>query len=135
MTSQMAGAIQSQLQQIPAEQMASLQASGGQVDPEELEAAVLSPEALEQLPQLLVEPIRMGMSEAMQKVFLTALPFVVLALLLSLFIKQGPLSDTLQVGEEAPGRSGSGAAAERGGAGREPEDVDPSTGPVPVVAA
>src|SRR5699024_1925620 len=88
MTSQMAGAIQTQLQQIPAEQMASLHASGGQVDPEGLEAAVLSPDALEQLPQLLVEPIRMGMSEAMQKVFLTALPFVVLALLLALFIKQ-----------------------------------------------
>ena len=135
MTSQMAGAIQTQLQQIPAEQMASLHASGGQVDPEGLEAAVLSPDALEQLPQLLVEPIRMGMSEAMQKVFLTALPFVVLALLLALFIKQVPLRDTLQVAEEAPGRSGSGAAAELGGTGSEPEDLHPRTGPIPVVAA
>ncbi len=135
MTSQMAGAIQSQLQQIPAEQMASLQASGGQVDPEGLEAAVLSPEALEQLPQLLVEPIRMGMSEAMQKVFLTALPFVVLALLLSLFIKQVPLRDTLHEAEDAPGRSGTDAAAELGGTGSEPEDLHPRTGPIPVVAA
>src|SRR5699024_2188267 len=135
MTSQMAGAIQSQLQQIPAEQMASLQASGGQVDPEGLEAAVLSPEALEQLPQLLVEPIRMGMSEAMQKVFLTALPFVVLALLLSLFSRQVPLRDTLHEAEDAPGRSGTDAAAELGGTGSEPEDLHPRTGPIPVVAA
>src|SRR5699024_3292486 len=135
MTSQMAGTIQTQLQQIPAERKSSLHASGGQVDPEGLEAAMLSPDALEQLRQLLVEPIRMGMSEAMQKVFLTALPFVVLALLLALFIKQVPLRDTLQVAEEAPGRSGSGAAAELGGTGSEPEDLHPRTGPIPVVAA
>src|SRR5699024_5556879 len=81
------------------------------------------------------EPIRMGISEAMQKVFLTALPFVGLALLLALFIKQGPLRDTLQVAEEAPGRSGSGAGAELGGTGSEPEDLHPRAGPIPVVAA
>jgi hypothetical protein len=96
MTAQMGTAIQNQIAALPAEQLAALQQGGGDLDASGLEAAVLDPAALEQLPAFLVEPIRAGMGEAMHIVFLTAVPFVVAALLLSLFIKQVPLRETLE---------------------------------------
>lgn len=94
MTAQMSTAIPEQLAKLPTEQMAALQQQGG-LDASQLEAAVLDPSALAKLPAFLVDPIRTGMGEAMHDVFLTALPFVIAALLLSLFIKQMPLRDTL----------------------------------------
>ena len=101
MTAQMSTAIQGELEKLPAEQLGQLQQSGG-LDASQLEGAVLDPAALEKLPTFLVEPIRTGMGLAMHDVFLTAVPFVIAALLLSLFVKQMPLRDTLHEAGEAP---------------------------------
>lgn len=149
MTAQMATAIERQLQQLPADQLAALDSSGGELDASGLQAAVLDPAALAQLPEFLVEPIRMGMGEAMHAVFLTAVPFVALALLLSLFIKQVPLRDTLAPAEDATatgtdiaGTAGTGtdqdaepdtAAPTPAEQRRERELVGTSTGPLPSV--
>jgi len=101
MTAQMSTAIQGELEKLPAEQLGQLQQNGG-LDASQLEGAVLDPAALEKLPTFLVEPIRTGMGLAMHDVFLTAVPFVIAALLLSLFVKQMPLRDTLHEAGEAP---------------------------------
>ncbi|MGY5764010.1 MDR family MFS transporter [Brachybacterium sp. DNPG3] len=107
MTAQMASSIQGELAKLPAEQLAALQQSGG--DASGLEAAVLDPAELEKLPEFLIEPIRTGMGLAMHDVFLTALPFVVAALILSLFIKQVPLRDSFHdPAEQTTGDSASG---------------------------
>lgn len=66
-----------------------------------LEASVLDPTKLEKLPTPIAEAIRMGMGDAMHSVFVTALPFVIAALLISLFIRQMPLRDTLHTKEPA----------------------------------
>lgn len=94
MTAQMATAIPEQLAKLSPEQQAALQQGGG-LDASQLESAVLDPSALQELPAFLVDPIRTGMGDAMHNVFLTAVPFVVAALLISLFIKQVPLRDTI----------------------------------------
>ncbi|MFC0675302.1 MDR family MFS transporter [Brachybacterium hainanense] len=103
MTAQMGPAIQRQLESLPPKDLASLaELSGsGTLSAGSLEAAVLDPAALEALPDFLVAPVRMGLGEAMHHVFLTALPFVVLALLLSVFIKEVPLRTTLHTAEPA----------------------------------
>ncbi|MCL6422920.1 MFS transporter [Brachybacterium sp. JHP9] len=96
MTSQMSSKITEHIQALPPEQLAALaKAGGGSGGGSSLEGAVLDPAQLAKLPDFLVDAIRGGMGEAMHLVFLTALPFVVLALVLSLFIKQVPLRDTL----------------------------------------
>ena len=100
MTAQMGTAIPRQIEALPAEQLAALQQGGVAPDASGLEAAVLDPAALEQLPAFLVDPIRMGMGEAMHVVFLTAVPFVVIALVLSLFVKQVPLRETVESAED-----------------------------------
>ncbi|MEE1618998.1 MDR family MFS transporter [Brachybacterium sp. J153] len=123
MASRMGPAIEEQLSSLPPEQLAALQQSGGRADASSLEASVLDPAALAQLPEFLVEPIRAGMGDAMHGVFLTAVPFVVLALLLSLFVKQVPLRDTLH---DAP----SGRDAET-----EHELLDTTTGALAEVGA
>lgn len=152
MAGHMGPAIEKQLATLPPEQLAGLQSAGGDTGAAELEAAVLDPSALEKLPAFLVDPIRAGMGEAMHSVFLTAVPFVIVALLLSLFIKQVPLRDTLEGtahaapagAEDSPEvttatgsiptvQPGVEAAAEIAGTGTEPEDLHPRTGPIPVV--
>ena len=127
MTSQMGTAIQNQISALPAEQLAALQQGGGDLDASGLEAAVLDPAALEQLPAFLVDPIRMGMGEAMHVVFLTAVPFVVLAFVLSLFVKQVPLRETVESDEDIAadsdkrfGPTTTGALAAEGSAGSGP---------------
>lgn len=133
MTAQMGTAITAQIKALPAEQLAALQQSGGALDSSGLESAVLDPTALEQLPPFLVDPIRMGMGEAMHVVFLTAVPFVIIALVLSLFIKQVPLRDTLHTSEETAAQPGTDAAADYAGTGTEPQDLHPRTGPIPTI--
>jgi len=135
MTAQMATSIQAQLEKIPAEQMAALQQSGGDIDSSGLESAVLDPAALEKLPEFLVDPIRMGMGDAMHMVFLTALPFVLIALVLSLFIKQVPLRDTLHTAEETAAQPATDAAADFAGTGTEPQETHAHTGELVAVAA
>ena len=133
MSAQMGSAIARQIEALPKEQLAALQESGNGADTSGLESAVLDPAVLEQLPEFLVDPIRAGMGEAMHIVFLTAVPFVVLALLLSVFIKQVPLRDTLETSEEPSVQPGTDAAAEIAGTGTEPQEIHPRTGPIPVV--
>ncbi|MFC7374070.1 MDR family MFS transporter [Brachybacterium sp. GCM10030268] len=134
MTAQMGSSIREQMQALPAEQQAALQQSGTQMDASQLESAVLDPDALSQLPGFLVEPIRMGMGEAMHAVFLTAVPFVAAALLLSLFVKQVPLHNTLHSADDAAASApaGAGPAAEEFG---EEELLSTSTGAIAAVGA
>lgn len=135
MTAQMGTAITAQIKALPAEQLAALQQSGGDLDSSGLESAVLDPAALEQLPSFLVDPIRMGMGEAMHVVFLTAVPFVIVALVLSLFIKQVPLRDTLHTADETAAQPATDAAADYAGTGTEPQEAHPHTGELVAVAA
>ncbi|ASK66488.1 MFS transporter [Brachybacterium avium] len=132
MTASMTTSISERIAALPAKDLASLQASGG-MDVSGLENAALDPSALSQLPDVLVEPIRMGMGEAMHMVFLTAVPFALVALVLSLFIKHVPLRETVQTAEELATRPGVDAAAELGGTGAEPQELHPRTGPLPVI--
>ncbi|GAA4530233.1 MDR family MFS transporter [Brachybacterium paraconglomeratum] len=132
MTASMSTSISDQIAALPAEDLADLQASGG-ADVTGLENAALDPSALSQLPDILVEPIRMGMGEAMHMVFLTAVPFAVIALVLSLFIKHVPLRETVESADELAAQPGVDAAAELSGTGTEPQDLHPRTGPIPVI--
>ena len=130
MTAQMSSAIEKQIQSLPADDLAAMaqMSSGGALDASSLEAAVLDPAALEKLPAFLIDPIRMGMGEAMHHVFLTALPFVVAALVLSLFIKQVPLRDTLHGADEPATAPGADAAAELAGTGTEAPEAHGAAG-------
>lgn len=132
MTASMSTSISEQIAALPAEDLAALEASGG-ADVSGLENAALDPSALSQLPEILVEPIRMGMGEAMHMVFLTAVPFAVIALVLSLFIKHVPLRETVESADELAAQQGVDAAAELGGTGTEPQELHPRTGPIPVI--
>ncbi|AXK44455.1 MDR family MFS transporter [Brachybacterium saurashtrense] len=130
MSAQMSSAISERIAALPPEQLAALQSGGGEAA--DLEASVLDPEALAQLPEFLIDPIRAGMGEAMHVVFLTAVPFVLAALVLSAFVEQIPLRDTLEAAE--PGaQPGADAAAELAGTGTEPEELHPRTGPIPAL--
>lgn len=57
--------------------------------------AILDANATAQMPQPVVDAIRSGMGDAMHDVFVTAIPFVVAALIVALFIKQLKLRTTL----------------------------------------
>lgn len=85
----------------PALLQAMAQQGGGAAADGSLESAVLDPAQLASLPAPVAEAIRMGMGDAMHSVFVTAVPFVIAALLLSLFIKQMPLRSTLERREPA----------------------------------
>lgn len=118
MSSQMASAIQEKIQSLPKDdlaQLAKMQQQGGGIDSSELESSVLDPSKLEKLPGFLADAIRSGMGDAMHQVFLTAVPFVIAALVLSLFIKQMPLRETLHVADEPATTTGQFAAV--GGSG------------------
>ena len=133
MTASMSTAIPEKIAALPPERLAALQSTGGEVDTSTLENAVLDPSALAKLPEFLVDPVRGGLSDAMHDVFLTAVPFAVLALVLSLFIKHVPLRETVETADEQVAQPGLDAAAELSGTGSEPEDLHPRTGPIPVV--
>lgn len=133
MTASMSTAISDRIAALPAEDLAELTTAGSTLDASGLENAVLDPSALAGLPELLVTPLRQGMSDAMHLVFLAALPFAALALLLSLFIKQVPLRETVDSAEELAARTAADVAAELGGTGTEPEELHPRTGPIPVI--
>ena len=135
MTASMSTAISDRIAALPAEDLAELTTAGSTLDASGLENAVLDPSALAGLPELLVTPLRQGMSDAMHLVFLAALPFAALALLLSLFIKQVPLRETVDSAEELAARTAADVAAELGGTGTEPEELHPRTGPIPVIDA
>jgi EmrB/QacA subfamily drug resistance transporter len=118
MSTQMATAIQSKIQALPPEKLQALQqmqSQGGGIESSDLESSVLDPSKLEKLPGFLSEAIRSGMGDAMHDVFLTAVPFVVAALLLSLFIKQMPLRETLHVADEPAATTGQFAAVAASG--------------------
>ena len=100
MTASMSTAIPEKIAALPPERLAALQSTGGEVDTSTLENAVLDPSALAKLPEFLVDPVRGGLSDAMHDVFLTAVPFAVLALVLSLFIKHVPLRETVESAED-----------------------------------
>lgn len=87
MTAQMMPKIQAQLPEQARSAMAGAHDGGGA-------AAVLDPARLEHLPAPIVEAIRTGMGDAMHLVFLTAVPFVAVAFLLSIFVKQMDLRST-----------------------------------------
>ena len=135
MTASMSTSISNRIAALPAEDLAELTTAGSTLDASGLENAVLDPSALAGLPELLVTPLRQGMSDAMHLVFLAALPFAALALLLSLFIKQVPLRETVDSAEELAARTAADVAAELGGTGTEPEELHPRTGPIPVIDA
>ena len=135
MTASMSTSISDRIAALPAEDLAELTTAGSTLDASGLENAVLDPSALAGLPELLVTPLRQGMSDAMHLVFLAALPFAALALLLSLFIKQVPLRETVDSAEELAARTAADVAAELGGTGTEPEELHPRTGPIPVIDA
>ena len=135
MTASMSTSISDRIAALPAEDLAELTTAGSTLDASGLENAVLDPSALADLPDLLVTPLRQGMSDAMHLVFLAALPFAALALLLSLFIKQVPLRETVDSAEELAARTAADVAAELGGTGTEPEELHPRTGPIPVIDA
>ena len=135
MTASMSTSISDRIAALPAEDLAELTTAGSTLDASGLENAVLDPSALADLPDLLVTPLRQGMSDAMHLVFLAALPFAALALLLSLFIKQVPLRETVDTAEELAARTAADVAAELGGTGTEPEELHPRTGPIPVIDA
>ncbi|GAB2535336.1 MDR family MFS transporter [Brachybacterium huguangmaarense] len=96
MTSKMGPSIQAQLAtldpRIQEAMAAERQKSGGSGS---LEASVLDPSTLSTMPAPVADAIRHGMGDAMHDVFVTALPFVIAALVLSIFIKQLPLRATV----------------------------------------
>lgn len=127
MTASMSTAIPEKIAALPPEQLAALQSAGGEIDTSTLENAVLDPTALAKLPEFLVDPVRGGLSDAMHDVFLTAVPFAVLALMLSLFIKHVPLRETVESAEDLAAASDeqlvpttTGALAAEGAAGSGP---------------
>ncbi len=65
------------------------------VNAHDLESSVLDPAALAGMPPALIEAIRSGLGDAMHMVFVMAVPFVIVALILCLFIPQVRLRDTL----------------------------------------
>ncbi|MGP9693952.1 MDR family MFS transporter [Brachybacterium sp. AOP25-B2-12] len=97
MASRMQDDIAAKMQGLSPQELAAMQGMEGS----DLESAVLDPAKLSQLPDAVAEAIRAGMGDAMHDVFATALPFVIAALVLSLFIRQLPLRSTLQATEPA----------------------------------
>jgi len=101
MSSHMADDIAAQMKTLDPKTMAAVQQQMQGSDSSSLESSVLDPSALSKLPAPVADAIRAGMGDAMHSVFLTALPFVIAALVLSLFIKQLPLRSTIQSREAA----------------------------------
>ena len=62
--------------------------------------STLDTSAVDSLPAPVAEAVRLGMADSMHTVFITAIPFVVLGLIFTIFIKNKPLRTT--VGEPEP---------------------------------
>lgn len=100
--------------------------------------AALDPTAMDGIPPQVLEALRMGLGETMHAVFVTALPFAVLAALLALLIVPRPLRDTLQraastttgsieaVPEDSAAGNGTGAAAASEVGARTPGALGPA---------
>jgi len=101
MSSHMADDIAAQMKTLDPKTLAGVQQQMQGSGSASLESSVLDPAALSKLPAPVADAIRAGMGDAMHSVFLTALPFVIAALVLSLFIKQLPLRSTIQAREAA----------------------------------
>lgn len=76
---------------LPAEMVQKLAAAGQSVDA----GSVLDTSKVAQLPPVVADAVRAGMAESMNTVFWTAIPFAVLGLLFTLFIKNIPLRTTI----------------------------------------
>ncbi len=78
------------LTHLPAEMVQKLAASGQSVDA----GSVLDTSKVAELPPVVATAVRAGMAESMNTVFWTAIPFAVLGLVFTLFIKNVPLRTT-----------------------------------------
>lgn len=78
------------LTHLPAEMVKKLAASGQSVDA----GSVLDTSKVAELPPVVADAVRAGMAESMNTVFWTAIPFAVLGLIFTLFIKNVPLRTT-----------------------------------------
>ncbi len=79
------------LAHLPADMVQKLAASGQSVDA----GSVLDTSKVAQLPAVVADAVRAGMADSMNTVFWTALPFAVLGLVFTLFIKNVPLRTTV----------------------------------------
>lgn len=68
--------------------------------------AVLDPARLGQLPAAVREAVRVGMASALHQVYLAPLPFLALALLASLLLREVPLRRTVRPAQPAPAEGG-----------------------------
>jgi EmrB/QacA subfamily drug resistance transporter len=66
--------------------------------------SVLDPSQIGQLPPVVVQAVRAGLADALHSVFLAGLPFVALALVASLFIREIPLRRTAHAGASEAGK-------------------------------
>lgn len=81
---------------LPSEMQQQLAESGQTIDA----GSTLNTSAVDSLPAPVAEAVRLGMADSMHTVFITAIPFVVLGLIFTIFIKNKPLRTT--VGEPEP---------------------------------
>ncbi|MGO1715055.1 MAG: hypothetical protein ACTHYS_08245, partial [Ancrocorticia populi] len=81
---------------LPSEMQQQLAESGQTIDA----GSTLNTSAVDSLPAPVAEAVRLGMADSMHAVFITAIPFVVLGLIFTIFIKNKPLRTT--VGEPEP---------------------------------
>lgn len=87
--------IAAQVSRLDPRLLAAMHEQGGGTGGQSLEGSVLDPAVLAGMPQPLVDAIRAGMGEAMHAVFTVSLPFVVVALALSVFVPRMTLRDSL----------------------------------------
>ncbi|AMS04717.1 MFS transporter [Acidipropionibacterium acidipropionici] len=81
---------------VPAAARAKLAASGASIDA----GSALDTSKIGNLPPMMLTAVRGGMADSMHSVFLTALPFIAIAIVLTLFIKNKPLRTTVYDTEE-----------------------------------
>jgi EmrB/QacA subfamily drug resistance transporter len=88
MSSSLQGNIMSHL---PAAAQAKIAASGASIDA----GSALDTSKVAKLPEIMLTAVRDGMADSMHSVFWTAVPFIVLAIVLTLFIRNKPLRTTI----------------------------------------
>lgn len=84
------------LNHLPVAARAKLAASGGSIDA----GSALDTSKIGKLPPMMLTAVRDGMADSMHSVFWTAVPFIVLAIVLTVFIKNKPLRTTVYDSEE-----------------------------------
>lgn len=87
-------------------------------------SSVLDPEALAGLPAATAQAIRDGLGEALGTVFITIVPFAVIALVLTIFIRELPLRTTLQKREPRTTTGSVPAIGAEDGWGQDEDDDD-----------